>query len=164
MGFLILALHWRHNGCDGISNHQPHHCLLSRLFRCRSNKTSKLRVTGLCAGNSPVNSLPKWSVTWKVFPFDDIIMVRWYLYIESGRRIFINTLASDALSSHDIKCRINRSLSWISITCAISVLRNDMKYKYIFMFKIWKCTQWCHRIRWWLVTTWTNVDLSSDAL
>ena len=26
------------------------HC----LFRCRSKKTSKLRVTGLCAGNSPV--------------------------------------------------------------------------------------------------------------
>ena len=26
----------------------------SRLFRCRSKKTSKLRVTGLCARNSPV--------------------------------------------------------------------------------------------------------------
>ena len=43
---------WRHN--SGVSNHQPHHCLLSRLFRRRSKKTSKLRVTGLCAGNSPV--------------------------------------------------------------------------------------------------------------
>ena len=31
-----------------------HHCLLNRLFRCRSKKTSKLRVTDLCAGNSPV--------------------------------------------------------------------------------------------------------------
>ena len=28
-------------------------CLLSRLFGRRSKKTSKLRVTGLCAGNSP---------------------------------------------------------------------------------------------------------------
>ena len=37
----------------GVSNHQPHHCLLNRLFRCRSKKTSKPRVTGLCAGNSP---------------------------------------------------------------------------------------------------------------
>ena len=27
--------------------------LLNRLFRRRSKKTSKLRVTGLCAGNSP---------------------------------------------------------------------------------------------------------------
>ena len=44
------ALQWRHNGCDGVSNHQPHNCLLKRLFRGRSKKTSKLRVTGLCAG------------------------------------------------------------------------------------------------------------------
>ena len=44
---------WRHNGDDGVSNHQPHHCLLNRVFRRRSKKTSKLRVTGLCAGNSP---------------------------------------------------------------------------------------------------------------
>ena len=33
---------------------QPHDCLLNRLFRRRLKKTSKLRVTGLCAGNSPV--------------------------------------------------------------------------------------------------------------
>ena len=41
-------------GRDGVSNHQPHNCLLNRLFRRISKKTSKLRVTGLCAGNSPV--------------------------------------------------------------------------------------------------------------
>ena len=35
-------------------NHQPHDCLLNRLFRRRSKKTSKPRVTGLCVGNSPV--------------------------------------------------------------------------------------------------------------
>ena len=35
---------WRHNGLDGVSNHQPHHCLFNRLFRSRSKKTSKLRV------------------------------------------------------------------------------------------------------------------------
>ena len=41
---------------DFVSNHQPHHCLLNRLFRRRSKKTSKLRVTGLCVGNSPGTS------------------------------------------------------------------------------------------------------------
>ena len=46
-------LQWRHNGIDGVSNHQPHHCLLSRLLGRRSKKTSKLCVTGLCARNSP---------------------------------------------------------------------------------------------------------------
>ena len=49
----INPLQWRHNGCDDVSNHQPHDCLLNRLFRLRSKKTSKLRVTGLCVGNSP---------------------------------------------------------------------------------------------------------------
>ena len=39
------SLQWRHNGCDGVSNHQPHDCLLNRLFRHRSKKISKLRVT-----------------------------------------------------------------------------------------------------------------------
>ena len=51
---IIQTLQWRHNGCDSVSNHQHHHFLLHRLFRCRSKKTSKLRVTGLCEGNSPV--------------------------------------------------------------------------------------------------------------
>ena len=46
------SLRWRHNGCDSVSNHQPHHCLFNRLFGCRSKKTSKLSVTGLCVWNS----------------------------------------------------------------------------------------------------------------
>ena len=47
------SLRWRHNGRDGVWNHQPHDCLLNRLFGCRSKKASKLSVTGLCVGNSP---------------------------------------------------------------------------------------------------------------
>ena len=50
---MIRTLHWRHNGRDGVSNHQPHHCLLNCLFRYRSQKTLKLCVTGLWAENSP---------------------------------------------------------------------------------------------------------------
>ena len=70
------TLQWHHNECNGISNHQHLDCLLSHLFMRRSKKTSKLRVTGLCEGNSPVTSeFPaQRSVTWKMFPFDDIIM------------------------------------------------------------------------------------------
>ena len=48
--FAAYALQWRHNECDGVSNHQPHDCLLNHRWK----KTSKLRVTGLCEGNSPV--------------------------------------------------------------------------------------------------------------
>ena len=47
------TLRWRHNERDCVSNHQPNDCFLNCLFRGRSKKTSKLRVTGLCAGNSP---------------------------------------------------------------------------------------------------------------
>ena len=50
--------------------------LLNRLFRRRSKKTSKLRVTGLCVGNSPglVNSPHKGPVTRKMFKLEDVIM------------------------------------------------------------------------------------------
>ena len=70
------TLEWHHNERDSVSNHQPHDCLLNRLFRRRSKKTSKLRVTGLCVGISPgpVNSPHKWPVTRKMFPFDDVII------------------------------------------------------------------------------------------
>ena len=68
---------WRHNGPNCFSNQQ--HCLLNRLFGCRSTKISELRVSGLCAGKSPepVNSPHKWPVTRKMFPFDDVIMTLW---------------------------------------------------------------------------------------
>ena len=74
--YTTRTLRWRHNDHDSVSNHQPHGCLLNRLFRRRSKKTSKLRVTGLCVGNSPgpMNSPHKGPVTRKMFPFDDVIM------------------------------------------------------------------------------------------
>ena len=70
------TLQWRHNERNSISNHQPHDGLPNSSFRRRSKKRSKLRVTGLCVGNSPgpVNSLHKWPVTRKMFPLDDVIM------------------------------------------------------------------------------------------
>ena len=72
----LITLHWRHNDHDGVSNHQPHGCLLNRLFRRISKKTSKLRVSGRCVGKSPgpVNSPHKGPITRKMLPFDDVIM------------------------------------------------------------------------------------------
>ena len=91
-----FPLIWRHNGHDSISNHQPQDCLFKRLFRCRSKKTSKLRVTGVCAGNSP------------------------------GTGEFPAQMANDAENvsiwwRHHVPCLC---LSWhcISTTCSISVL------------------------------------------
>ena len=66
--------HWRHNERDGVSNRRRLHCLLNRLLRRRSKKTSKLLVTGPCEGNPPVTGgLPhEGAVTRKVL--DDVIM------------------------------------------------------------------------------------------
>ena len=50
---MIKGLQWRHNRQDDVSKYRPHDCLLNRLFKRRSKKASKLRATGLCAGNSP---------------------------------------------------------------------------------------------------------------
>ena len=48
------ALEWPDNEHDGVSNHRRLDYLLNRLFMPGSKKTSKLHVTDLCAGNSPV--------------------------------------------------------------------------------------------------------------
>ena len=65
--FSLRTLQWRHNKRDGVSNHRRLDCLLNRLSMRRSRKTSMLRVTGLCEGNSrvTVNSPHKWPVTRK---------------------------------------------------------------------------------------------------
>ena len=49
-----MTMRWRQNEHDSVSKHQPYDCLFNRLLRCRSKKTPKLCVTGLCAGNLSV--------------------------------------------------------------------------------------------------------------
>ena len=77
-----ITLRWRNNGSNGVSNHQPHDCLFNCLYRRRSKKTSKLRVTGLCAGNSPVpgefptqmaSNAETVSVSWR---HDEIVKIK----------------------------------------------------------------------------------------
>ena len=49
------TLEWCHNERFGVCNHRRLDSLHNRLFRRRSKKTSKFRVTGLCEGKSTVN-------------------------------------------------------------------------------------------------------------
>ena len=76
--FHANTLQWRHNERDGVLNHKPHDCLRNRLFGHISKKTSKLCVTGLCEGNSPVTSefpakmtsnAEKVSIWWRYYDF-----------------------------------------------------------------------------------------------
>ena len=45
-------LQLRQNERDGVTDHQRLYCLLNCLLRRRSKETSKLRVIGLCDGES----------------------------------------------------------------------------------------------------------------
>ena len=111
--FNHVSLQWCHNEHDGVSNHRHFDCFHNHLFRRRSKKISKLRITGLCEGNSqvtgefqaqgasyvenvsiwwhhhdkllPMNFKHKGPVTWKMFLFDDIIMINCFRWISSTR-------------------------------------------------------------------------------
>ena len=50
--------------------------MVSQITGHRAKKTSKLPVTGLCEGNSPVTSeFPaQKAIKMEMFPFDDILM------------------------------------------------------------------------------------------
>ena len=75
----LQPLLWRHNGRDGVSNHQPRECILNRSSRRRSKKTSSSASLAFVRRihRRPVNSPHKWPVTQKMFPFDDAIMHSW---------------------------------------------------------------------------------------
>ena len=102
----MYILQWRYNGCDGVLNQQPCDCLLNCLFRRRSKKTSKLRVTGLCNWQ-PVNSPLKEPVKRKMFPFDDVIVIPKY-----ERMISINRMR------YSVRCHYNvvpYNITWHNI-------------------------------------------------
>ena len=121
----IIALRWRHNDHAVVSNHQPRNCLLNRLFRRRSKKTSKLRVTGLCVGNSsgPVNSPHKGPVPRKMFPFDDVIMESCCFQMDQSNIIPtpLLSLLSYILSQKQLNGKVHRNgicqdISYMMIT------------------------------------------------
>ena len=95
----LNTLQWRHNDRHGVSNHQAHDCLLNRLFRRKSKKASKLRVTGLCEGNSPgtgefparrTSDEENVSIWWRHY-----VMVCWYSVLFSCTHIMVTLLIMD---------------------------------------------------------------------
>ena len=127
---MAIPLQWRHNRRDDVWNHQHHDCLLDLIFRRRSKKTSKLRVTNLCAGNSPVTGeFPaQMGVTRKMFPFDDVIihlltgtqcviirmMIHWRIYIGKSNSLCISTVIAIARYITKIYVYVQ---SWMGDTC-----------------------------------------------
>ena len=64
------TLRWRHNERDSVSNHQPHDCLLNRLFKEIIKAPRHWPLCGEFTGDRWI----QWPVTRKMFPFDDVIM------------------------------------------------------------------------------------------
>ena len=109
---MSISLQWRHNERDDVSNHQPHECLLNRLFRRRSKKTPC--VTGLCERNSPVtdefpaqraSNVENVSIWWrhhiKLFPHSDHVVP---LGVSSRKNTFLFKICEidDKLGIHCI--------------------------------------------------------------
>ena len=74
-------------GRYSVSNHQHHDCLLNRLFRRRTKETSKLRVTGLCAGNSPVTG----EFPAQMASNEENVSIWWRHHEVVNTKIYLNT-------------------------------------------------------------------------
>ena len=108
----VFALQWCHNDRDGVSNHQPHHCLLKHLFGCRSRKTSKLLVTGLCVWNSPgTGEFPAQMASYAEKCFH-LMTSSWNFEITSGW----NSHASSTVIWHQLRPDGNPLLLLIAMT------------------------------------------------
>ena len=75
--FFEILLGWRHNEHDGVSNHQPHDCLINRLFKAQTKENQSSASLDFVRGihRWPVNSPHKGAVTRKMLPFDNVIML-----------------------------------------------------------------------------------------
>ena len=125
-----VTLQWRHNGSDGASNHQPHPCLLNRLFRRRSKKTSKLDVTGLCAGNS----LGTGEFPAQMASNAENVSIWW-----RNHAMAIDALALNVRQAHP------RLPCWWMSQYVFSVYKNNTRCEYIFplLSNILTCKKCC---------------------
>ena len=105
---IVFPLQWHHNGRAGVSNHQPHDCLLNRLFNAdqRKHQSSASLAFRWVIHRSQVNSQNKRPVTRQMFPFDDDIM-RTYTFI-----YFSKGLHNKSLSITPLRYVKNRWISW----------------------------------------------------
>ena len=110
------SLRWRYNERDGVSNRQRLDCLLNRLFRRRSKKISKLRVTRLYGGNSPVTGeFPAQRANnMKNFQFQDVIIHRsqqWPACSGANQLIMTHPSKTDFYQLNTVNCKPHMGLS-----------------------------------------------------
>ena len=120
---MYFTLRWRHNKRDGVSNQQPHHCLLNSLFRRRSKKTWSSASLDFVTGihRWPVNSPHKGPVKRKKFPFDDVIKILYFpkFYVKTTRCYFIRQFVKYTAWSH---IRISSAVLISIYACGLKVV------------------------------------------
>ena len=125
----VFSIQWRPYGRDGVSNHQPHDCLVNRLFGRRSKKASKLRVTGLCEGNSPVtDEFPAQRAS------NTINISFWWRHRVAR--------FSDAIDLLNIGCSQMHSLVINSSKCLLAFVKTLLEYKYSVCFRPLLIPKW----------------------
>ena len=98
------TLQQRYNGHNGIPNHQLHDCLLNRLFRRRSKPPSKLRITGLCGGNSLVTSEFPAQMASNM----ENVSIWWHHHVTKKKS---KTLGALAIQDNHLKLILNSNLA-----------------------------------------------------
>ena len=75
---ILNTLQWHQYGCDGVSNHQPHHCLLNVYSDADQRKHQSSASLAFVRG---IHRWPhKRPITRNMFPFDDVIMIMSYTH------------------------------------------------------------------------------------
>ena len=101
-------------------------------------KKSKLHVTGLCEGNSPVTGeFPhKGPVTWKMFPLDDIIILTRNL----TRNLHCHVLS---FLAWNMSCYFGQSACSIESRCVVMLLQYNSVVSIggIHIYIFWKQSQ-----------------------
>ena len=140
---ICISLQWRHNEHDGVSNHQPHHYLLNRLVRRISKKTSKLRVTDLCAGNSPVigefpsqmaSNAENVSIWWCHYVSNPFLTLQQYIFagIPFSRKMIgytfyiFNVMTVDDLVPHGSGVGVSDKIFCVKVYEFKLVIANDL--------------------------------------
>ena len=103
---LKIELQWRHNGREGVSNHQRYHCLFNRIFRRRSKNNQSPASLASVGGihRWPVNSTHKWPVTQEMFPFDDGIMDILTVNVQFGIQPTLFSVATFVFCLNSMAC------------------------------------------------------------
>ena len=124
------SLRWRHNGHDGVSNTSltiVYSTVYSDAYQRKHQSPASLAFVG-GIHREPVNSPPKWPVTRKMIPFDDVIMYEEYPIVYQWNSTGIcsalsNTLYKESRCIFRTECQLDKLVMlpplWlIKISCA----------------------------------------------